>query len=361
MKPLLCLMPLCLGFAHAVPLTAEQMEAGLKTRPETDEIRWKDPARGAPLKVRIVSADSKNLVVDKTLTAGTTTRVVPMSDLAGVEFTLAPRELELHLNPEPAAIPALKILWQARSATLTLGASNASDTGLALAKSLRLTGESPSLDEASKILDQIRAQDSSEHRKDLARAEQTTVDFIKLQKNGDTEATDKLAWKIAESSGNPDAMLLATSHLTDRNFADLKKLVEEHPRWIEDDEVKPQRDRLYHLALDFALYPSLFLGSRETEAAAGLKKASEIYQFTGETLLEMKALDDLAALYPSSEAAKETAPILAKLKALEAAGKLTGAADAPEEEDKKPEEETKEEPASAGTPQPPKKYNMFAD
>lgn len=362
MKPLLYVMPLCVGIAHAVPLTAEQMKAGLKNRPELDEIRWKDPARGAPLKVRIVSADSKGLTVDKTLTAGMTTRVVAFSDLAGVEFTLAPREMDLHRNPEPAAAPALKVIWEARVSTITLNGSNVAETGLALAKSLRLSGETSSIEDASKILNQIRANDTSEHRKDLARAEQATIDFIKTLRSGNAEATDKLAWKITEDSGNPDAMLLATSYLTDRHFTDLKKIVDENPRWIEDDEIKPVRDRLYNLALDFALYPSLFLGTRETESAIGLKKASDIYQFAGENPLAKKALEDLATLYPASDAAKETAPALAKLKSLEAAGKLSAMAAAPKEEKpEEKEEEKKEETTPTGTPPPPKKYNIFAD
>lgn len=360
MKPLLYILPICIGAAHAVPLTAEQMKAGLKTRQELDEIRWKDPARGAPLKVRIVGADAKGLVVDKTLATGMTTRVIPFSDLAGIEFTFAPRELELHQKPEAASAPALKVIWDARAATMTLGGSNAAETGLALAKALRLSGEISSLEDASKILDQIRGQDSSEHRKDLARAEQTTIDFMRTMKSGDNKAIDKLAWKITEESGNPDAMLLATAYLADRHFIDLQKIVDDNPRWIEDDEVKPVRDRLYHLALDFALYPSLFLGTHESESAMGLKKASEIYGFTGENLLAKKVLEDLAALYPLSDPAKETAPVLAKLKSLEAAGKLSVMAAAPKEE-KAEEQEEKEDPVPAGTPPPPKKYNLFGD
>lgn len=361
MKALLLIIPLCAGVTHAAPLTAEQMKTGLKLRPEHDEIRWKDPARGAPLKVRIVSVDAKGVTLDKTLPAGLTTRTVPLSDLAGIEFVFTPRELELHLNPEPAAAPALKVLWDARSATLTLSGSNAAETGLALAKSLRLTGDASSFDEAAGILDQIRAKDTSEYRKELARAEQTAIDFLKLMKAGKAEETDKLAWKITEETGNADAMLLATSYLTDRHFNDLRGIEEENPRWIEDDEVKPVRDRLYNLALDFALYPSLFLGSRIAESAAGLKKAADIYQFTNENLLAKKTLEDLAALYPDSAPAKETASLLAKLKALEAAGKLSSLPVEPKEEKKEEAPEEKGETAPAGTPPPPKKYNIFGD
>ena len=49
---------------HAEP-TPAQMQALVKNRPELDEIRWQDPARGAPIKVRIMSADARSLTVEK--------------------------------------------------------------------------------------------------------------------------------------------------------------------------------------------------------------------------------------------------------------------------------------------------------
>ncbi len=352
-----------LGVCFAPPLpaapTAEQIQAFLKSRPELDEITWKDPARGAPLKVRIVHASGQNLIVDKSLPAGLATRTIPFSELADVSFQLSPRELTLHQEPAAASIPPLRIYWETRSATLRFAGSSAGDTGLVLAKSLRLAGDPASLAEAGKILDQIRGQDPAKHRVELAHAEQITLDFLKIRQGGNIEEIDKFAWEITEQANDNDATLLATAFLADRHFDQLKVIEEANPRWIEDDEVRPVRERLYHLALDFALYPSLFMGTRHAEASAGLKRVAEVHEYTGAKRLAKHALEDLVALYPESPAAKESAPLLARLKQLEASGKLAEAttAETAGDENGNPSED----PANPAPPPPPKRYNIFGD
>lgn len=341
------------------PPTAEQMQAILKGRAEMDEIRWKDPARGAPLKVRITSSNAQSIVVEKTLPAGLTVRTIPLAELAGIGFTFTPREAALHQRAAVASIPALKILWENRQATMRLPGSNVAETGIVLAKSLRLSGDAAALDEAEKILDQVRGTDLLEARKEAARAERATLDFVRLLKHGKLAETDAAAWKITGEPDNPDAMLLATAFLADRHFNELKSIEDRHPRWMEDEEVRPLRERLYHLALDFSLYPSLFIGTRQAEAAAGLQKVAEIHRFTHEKLLEKAALEDLAALYPDSDPAKETAPLLEQLKKAEAAGALDKLTAETKPEDD--EAETEDSPTPAAAPPPPKRYNLFGD
>jgi len=342
--------------AAAAP-TAEQMQALVRNRPELDEIRWKDPARGVPLKVRIIQATAQAVTVEKTLPAGLVTRVIPLADLSGLSYTFTSREAEWHRQPAAAAVPPLRVYWEIRQATLRLPGSNAGETGLALARSLRLAGDPAAFDEAGKILDQIRSQDPEQPRAARAGAERTTLDFIRSMQRGKPAETDQLAWSITEDADNPDAMLLATAFLAERHFAELKATDEAHPRWVDDDEVRPLRERLYHLSLDFSLYPSLFLGSRDKEASAGLKMAAAVHQFTGANRLAKNTLEDLAALYPDSEAAKETAPLLAQLKASEADGRLAQASE-------KADENSNQEAAGitpTGPPPPPKRYNIFGD
>lgn len=358
--PVLFQLGAVVASAEVIP-TAEQMKAFLKNRAEHDEIRWKDTARGAPLKVRILSVDAKGVTLEKTLAAGMTARVVPLAELSGVSFEFSAPELTLHRKPSAATAPALKVLWDSRSGSLGMDGTNVSETGVALAKSLRLTGEEESFAEAAVILERIRGKETAEFRIAPARAEAETLELARSIKSGKAEETDKLAWKITESENNPDAMLLATAWLADRSFADLKKIEADNPRWIEDDEVKPVRERLYNLALDFALYPSLFLGTRGEESSIGLKKAWQIHHFTHAPLLAKQTLEDLAALYPDSEAAKETATELARLKALEASGKLTEPKPEPEADKEEKDEPAEEETKAPGPSGPAKKYNLFGD
>lgn len=348
------------GHAPAAP-TPEQMQVLIRNRPELDEIRWKDSER-PPLKVRIVEASGQTLTVEKTLMTGLAVRKLPFSELSGLTFSFTAREQALHRQPAPASIPPLKVLWDRRQATLSQPGSNVAETGLALAKSLRLTGISSSLVEAGGILDQIRAQDTLQHRKDRARDEQVVVDFILSMQGGNHEQTDALAWQITEHPDNVDAMLLATAFLASRHFSELKVIEDANPRWVEDDEIRPIRERLYQLSLDFALYPSLFAGTRETEASVGLKLAAEIHQFSGSNNLLKNTLEDLAALYPKSAAATETSGDLLRLRQLEAAGKLS-LSTAITEEEKTDNESSEEggESTSTGPPPPPKRYNIFGD
>jgi hypothetical protein len=351
------------GILSGSPLSAsptpEQIQAFVRSRPELDEIRWKDASRGAPLKVRIVQATAQAITVEKTLPAGMATRAIPFSDLAGISFSFTPGELALHRQPALASIPPLRVYWETRSATLKLAGSSVGDTGLVLAKSLRLAGDAASLAEAAGILDQIRSQDPMKRRVELAGSEQMTIDFILSKQRGKIEETDKLAWEITEQATHNDAALLATAFLADRHFDQLKATEEANPRWMEDDEVRPLRERLYNLSLDFALYPSLFMGTRRNEASAGLRRVAQVYEFTGAKALELKALEDLAALYPDTPAAVESAPLLARYKTLQAAGKL--AAGSSEEASGEEAGTASDEAADPGPPPPPKRYNIFGD
>jgi hypothetical protein len=353
------------GAGQAVPEvipTAEQMRIFLAKRPETDEIRWKDPARGV-LQVRVLEVGDKGVSLQKTLPSGLVARIVPLADLAGVSFALTPVEQRLMRHPVAAAAPALRVLWKARLGTLGMESSNVADVGIALAKALRMSREAGALEEAASVLDLMLGKEPSDHRKAVVSVELQTLEMARALVAGPPEETDKVAWKMTEVDDNPEAMLMATAWLADRHFADLKRLEEEHPRWDEDDEVRPVRLRLYNLSLDFALYPSLFHGAYSDEASTGLKKAWEVHQFTQSPQLALQVLEDLAALYPESQAARDTAAELARIRAREAAGKLAEE-EMPEEGEASQETETGEEEEQQGLPKippPPKRYNLFDD
>lgn len=348
-----CLMMVCATLRAAAP-TTEEIEKFAKTRPELDQITWKDPARGAPLAVRILGASGDSITVEKTLATGLTLRTIPLSDLAGISFKLTTAELLLHREAKISSIPSLRVLWSSRRATLRLTGSNAAVTGLVLARSLRLSGEPEALDEAGKILVQIRNQDPSKINVEHATAEDLTLRFILSQKSGNLTESDRLAWEITEGPENVDGMLLATAFLGERHFSDLKSTEREHPRWMDEDDILPLRQRLYHLTLDFFLYPSLFHGTSQAEASLGLQRAAQVHQYTGANALMKSTLDDLAALYPESTATHETAAQLARLTDREATGKLN-----------EPEPAAKAEIPTNTTPTapppPPRRYNIFGE
>jgi len=340
----------------AVP-PAVDPEVALKCRPESDEIHWKDPARGAPLKVRILEVTADSVILEKQLATGLTRRTVSHNELSDVKFSFSPWEVSLHRESGTASLTGLRILWERRKSALKFPGSGVSETAVALAKALRLTATNEAFDEAEAVLNAALENTAGESQRILLTGERHSVLLSRSIHQEKYEEADRLAWEITEqaSEAYSDAMLLATGFLADRHFSQLRAVEAEHPRWTEDDEVKPVRDRLYHLSLDFALYPSLFHGRREIEASTGLRKAAEVYQFTGETGLLKNVLQDLAALYPDSEAAKEMEPLLAKILASEKTG------ESPEVETSIAEEKSEEEPVPTQVPPPPKNYNLFSD
>ena len=327
--------------------TAEQAGKALAGRGEVDEIRWSDPSKGQAFRVGIVRALPEGLEVQR----GMAKRVLPYDQIGGVKFGLSMGERQLLAEARPDAIPALRAFWEARRLTLKLAGSNAGDLGLALARALR---QSQACEDARRIAQEIADQDNDPRRRGRAKAELDTLAFLEVMQGGKADEVEKRAWAVTEAAdeGNPDLMLLVTNYLLQREFAALQKIETENPRWQEDEEAKPVRDRHYHRALDLALYPSLFHPRREAEAAEGLWQAAGIYRHTQETARETGALEDLVALYASSAHTEEARTRLIPLKAALDSKRS--------QEETKPEEKPKD-PEPKSPPPPPKRYNLFED
>jgi len=342
---------------------ADQMRSFLLQRPEQDMIHWKDPARGNSLEVRIIEATDTGIRVQKTLPTGLTDRVLPLTEISDVSFARTSLEQRLITQPAADAAEALRLLWNLRSPTLGMETSNIADVGIALAKSLRMSREPAAFSEAGDLLRTILENDPGDARKAAISNELRTLELAQAIEEAPPEETDRIAWEITGIETGADAMLMATAWLADRHFEDLKQLEEEHPRWHLDDEVRPLRSRLYHLSLDFALYPSLFHGTYTEEAATGLLKAWHVYKHTNAPESALNVLEDIAALYPQSQAANDTADELARQRARREAGTLVE--ETPAETDPAENEPTGTDDES-DTPLPPppprpKRYNLFDD
>lgn len=345
MKSSLCVLVVC---ASAAAQTGEQASKALAARGEWDELRWSDPSKGPALRVGIVRAVPEGVEVQR----GVAKRVLPYDQIGGVKFGLSMGERQLIAEASTDSIPALRVFWEARRRTIQLAGSNAGDFGLALARALQ---RAEVYDEAQAIVEEIAGQDHDERRRAKAKAEGETLGFVRVMKSGNPEELEKRAWAVTEAAdeSNPDLMLLVTGYLVTSELAKLKQIESENPRWIEDEEVRPLRERHYHRALDLALYPSLFHPLREREAAAGLWQASQIYGYAGEVASEVKALEDLVALYGASALAEQARERLRVLKVNLDGEQVSGNSD-PGSQAEKPEQK-------ADPPPPPKRYNLFED
>jgi hypothetical protein len=118
------------------------------------------------------------------------------------------------------------------------------------------------------------------------------------------------ARKLVDEADDPELLIEANYVVASSMLGQLRELLEENPRWEEDDRVRPERHRLYREALNLFLFPSLYYGSWDHAAARGLWGAIELYLLCDEPLRAARRAYDLAALYPQGEFAERARKVL---------------------------------------------------
>lgn len=151
---------------------------------------------------------------------------------------------------------------------------------------------------ALRLCQEVEAGDWNEERKVESRL--LRLELMLLW--GDREAVVAEAAELAERTRNLGVHLEARWLLSEAAFEELRLLVEDHPRWFQDEVIRPQRDRLFHETLDGFFYPSLFHATREEQAARGLMGAARAYEHAGELPLAVACAIDVMALYPDTGA-----------------------------------------------------------
>jgi len=121
------------------------------------------------------------------------------------------------------------------------------------------------------------------------------------------------AAELAKESEDPEILIEAKFILAEVVQAQLKKLVEDNPRWYEDALIRPEYHRLANEALDLYLYPYLFYGSETDAAARGLWGAITIYEFVGDRHNALESARDITALYKETRYAKLAGDYIAGL------------------------------------------------
>ncbi|MCB1235202.1 MAG: hypothetical protein KDM91_09040 [Verrucomicrobiae bacterium] len=226
-------------------------------------------------------------------------RSAKMEAVEFIEFAPLPGEAKVLADPAKAPPETLEKLWTDKSRLLGRPRSNAGALGVLHARAL-LRGDDPLFwQRAIVICDRVRERDWDEKVRHDARETRVQA-LIRLERFD--EARKEVAALTAET--DDPGLTISLDHALAR--ADLRKLIAlqaENPRWEEDDFVRPERNRLYHEAVDRFLRPFLFHGTRETEAARGLLDAAEAHAVAGNEAERRAVLADLLAIYPNTEAA----------------------------------------------------------
>lgn len=288
--------PLALLAALALPAVSARAE---------DVLYLKD---GTRVRCEIVAITDNILTYKTTIDLGggrlgSSQPTIPTPAVDYIEFGPLPGETELMAAPDRADPKALQALWDEKAKHLHRPRSNAGAIGLAYADRLLAQPEKFQWDFALSIYDRLLERDWDPERRKAAR----TGRLRALIRAGDLGQATAEARQLAAETDDPAMLIEARHALALADFETLKKLEADHPKWIEDETVRPERERLYHAVIDAFLWPYLFHGTLENLAARGLAAAAEAHRFAGRPGEADACLRDLAALYPHTPAAA-TAP-----------------------------------------------------
>ena len=225
---------------------------------------------------------------------GSASRTLPVEQIEFVEFGFDTGEEGVFQRLDTADMATLEKWWNVHFSHLHRPRSRTAAYGIALANALIAQEAESSRKRGLDLFDRIAARAWSDE--DVQSAKQGRLQALIAL--GELEKAREEASALASETEDP-ALLIEVKYLLARaDFEKLKVLETEHPRWMEDEEVKPQRNALYHNIIDQFLWPHLFHATREDAAARGLAAAAEVYAFAGESDLSQNCLIDLAKLYP---------------------------------------------------------------
>lgn len=226
-----------------------------------------------------------------------------------IEFGPLPGEAAALADPVAAALDTIRQIWDEKSRHLHRARSNAGQLGLLYGDKLLGEPESFQWDFALSVFDRIIERDwSADHR--LAARTGRLRALIQL---GRLDTAIIEARQLAGESDDPRMLIEARHAIARADFEKLKQLETDHPKWEEDDTIRPERERLYHGVVDEFLWPYLFHGTEEALAARGLMAAAEAHRFAGKLSEATACLQDVLTLYPDTSSAEPARTLLKSL------------------------------------------------
>jgi hypothetical protein len=195
-----------------------------------------------------------------------------------------------------AQLSEMEALWKRYEPWLSQRKSPAGAIGLAYGNLLLRSDQPRHAEKALALFRQIERETWNDD--DLMGAKQGRLRAMVA--TGNAKDAVQEAAELAKISEDPAVLVQAKYILAEAADKALRKLTEDNPRWQEDVFVIPERNRLYHDALDLYLHSCLFFGSETEAASRGLWGACGVHQFTGETAQAAELARDLVAIYPDT-------------------------------------------------------------
>lgn len=238
-------------------------------------------------------------------------RPVPWSEIASIDFAAIPAEAETMRKAMAADNPEMLLeLWGKKKSLLARPNSNAGEIGLSYASLLATKPDAPRQLRALEAFQVIEDSDWNATRKGLARLARVNL-WIRQGKLNEAESAIRT---LMEESEDPVLQLEAHQTLAKTGKAKLKALESAHPKWEEEDDIKPQRMEMFQSVRDALLYTLLFHGADEARAARSLWELVEFLDSLKEGEQAEIYARDITKLYPGMAEAELATKWLAKRK-----------------------------------------------
>ncbi len=297
-----------MGFAVGIWACA----AGVSASEDADTVFMNDSTKSVRTG-RVVSVDPEQIRLDVPLAAGgpgaRMSVSVPRVQVERIEFAANENREQLLSDPDLGDIHEIGVLWKAWESVLDLPKSPAARIGNIYAGLLLQTDDPTRAQTALEIFMRIEQQSWDEGDKILAGQGRLRA----MVATGNAADAVAEAEQLAINSENPEVLIEAKFILAEAARSGLVKLQEENPRWYEDINVRPERERLYHESLELYLYPYLFFGSETESASRGLWGVITVYQLDEDVPAAIEASRDLMKLYPQTTFADQAREYLASL------------------------------------------------
>jgi len=196
-------------------------------------------------------------------------------------------------------LEALRRLWHERRPSIAMPDSRAGVVGLRFAMVLLGTESEDNRKLAFDVFETVEERDWDYRR----RAEARRGRFNALLFLGRMEEAMIEARAAAADPDAADPTLLVTAWLMmgDLAYRQLREIEEEHPRWMEDEVVRPVRNASFDDALDHYLAPFLYYGDHVEGAAEGLWNAVGVFEYGGMEEAALRRAEDLVFYYAGTE------------------------------------------------------------
>jgi len=233
-------------------------------------------------------------------------RQFKMTQVESIDFAPLAGEVEALENPESVDPQALTELWKQRRMHVHRPNSTAGELGLLVAREYLKSDSDYDFKLALDLYGTLENEAWKQETRNAAREGRLRA-LIALKRLEEAMAE---ARKLAAESEDSRMLIEAKYVLARADFEKLKQLVEDNPKWPEDDIIRPEIEALYHSTVDQFLFPYLFHGTESDSAARGLMSAAGVYSLFEKFTLANACAEDVIALYPQTNHAEQARKLL---------------------------------------------------